>query len=82
MKGFECALEKDTLVGVADEIPCEIRATGVLCLTDAETQAGAAALISFDTCLIARHQAPAQQLRACEQECGISYSGDVCQRFP
>lgn len=82
MKGFECALEKDTLVGVADEIPCEIRATGVLCLTDAETQAGAAALISFDTCLIARHQAPAQQLRACEQECGIAYSGDVCQRFP
>jgi hypothetical protein len=82
MKGFECAIAKKTLVGVADEIPCEIRGTAVECMTDAETQAGANALISFDACLIVRHQAPAQQLRACEQECGLTYSGDVCERFP
>jgi hypothetical protein len=82
MKGFECALAKNTLVGVSSEISCEIRATGNLCLTDPETQAGAQQLIQFDTCLIARHQEPGQKLRACEAECGINYTGDVCQRFP
>ena len=81
MDAFECALEKNTLVGVLGELSCEIRATGNLCLTTPETQAAASELIGFDGCLIGARQ-PQHRLRACEQECGITYTDDVCERYP
>jgi len=82
MTAFECALEKDVLVGEGDQILCEIRGTGALCLQDPVSQAAAPELVTFDTCLIARHSEPAERLRVCEAECGISYTDDVCERYP
>jgi hypothetical protein len=81
VSAFECALEQDVLVGVADELLCEIRGTAALCLREPATQGAARQLIDFDTCLIARRE-PSSHLRVCERECGIQYSGDVCERFP
>lgn len=81
-QAFECALERDVLVGVADELLCEIRGTAALCLQDPATQGAARQLIDFDTCLIARRTEPREKLRACEEECDIRYTADVCERFP
>ena len=81
-QAFECALEQDVLVGVVDELLCEIRGTAARCLQDSATQGAAGQLITFDTCLIARHTEPQEKLRVCEEECGIRYTDDVCTRFP
>ncbi len=81
-QAFDCALEQDVLVGTAAELVCEIRGTAALCMKDATTLAAAPELIAFDTCLIAEHTEPQEKMRACEQECGMRYTDDVCERFP
>ena len=80
---FGCAQEKHTLVNVASDINCEIRATGNLCLQTPTAQAAAMALTTFDSCLIGATTKPvAGEFRACDTVCKTPYSGDVCQRFP
>lgn len=79
--GVYCAAGKHVLVGEASQLSCELRGFAQVCLTDPTFQAGVGPLLQFDTCLIAQHQPP-EQLRACEQECGMTYTGDVCERFP
>jgi hypothetical protein len=75
-----CAKEEGTLVNVASQLNCEIRATLDLCLTTPAGQAAAQALIAFDTCLIL---APNKTtFRACDVECATPYPGDVCERYP
>ena len=81
-QAFDCALEQDVLVGAAAQLVCEIRGTAALCMLDATTLAAAPELIAFDTCLIAEHTEPKEKMRACEEECGIRYTDDVCERFP
>jgi hypothetical protein len=78
--GIQCATENHVLVGVAADIQCEVRAFSATC-NSAEIQAEYQSAVNFDTCLIASHVAPAS-LRACEKECGLKYTGDVCERFP
>ena len=80
---LECAEEKHTLVNVAADLNCELRATGNLCLQTPEAQAATQALVTFDTCLIGASPKPvAGEFRACDTVCKTPYSGDVCQRFP
>jgi len=80
--GFmECAFQKHTLVNVLADIGCEIRATAGECLTSDSLKAGEGPATQFDTCLIGATK-PAGHFRACEVECGVPYSGDVCQRYP
>ena len=79
IKILACALEKKTLVNGSEAITCEISMTGKLCLQDPALQAEAKPLVAFDGCLIGATK-PAGQFRACEEECGIKYSGDVCAR--
>jgi len=81
-KGVQCANDKHALVGVAADLPCELRAFGALCLSDPVLQAAASPLLAFDGCLIASHDPATEHLRACEAECGVAYTGDVCNRFP
>jgi hypothetical protein len=81
MGAFECARLKQTLVNTGSDIMCEIRATAQACLSDPKFQNGAGPLLDLDTCLIASPK-PAGQMRACAEECGVKYPGDVCQRFP
>ena len=81
-KGVQCANDKHALVGVAGDLPCELRAFAALCLSDPVLQAASGPLLGFDTCLIASHDPATEHLRACEAECGVSYTGDVCARFP
>jgi hypothetical protein len=77
---MQCALDEFTLVGDGAEIACEVRATRATCLLDGnETTWQQAA--DFDVCLISSPK-PDGQFRICETECGINYSGDVCERFP
>lgn len=73
---MECALDEHCLVGSLSEISCEVTCAQTICSSG--DAFGAAA--TFDTCLIGAATAPA--FRACEQECGIAYTGDVCERFP
>jgi hypothetical protein len=75
-----CALTHHTLVNVGADVSCEVRATATECLTDAKSQAVATPLVQFDACLIGARTTG--HFRACEEECKISYSGDVCQRYP
>jgi hypothetical protein len=77
-----CSIEQDCLVGVGAEINCEIRCVGNQCLTDMAAQMAAGAVIGFDSCLIGSMDKPAGAFRACEAECGIAYTGTVCERFP
>jgi hypothetical protein len=79
--GIACASANHTQVGVAADVPCEERAFQATCRTTPDAQAVVGQLVGFDECLIAAHKPP-EQLRACEAECGIVYTGDVCQRFP
>jgi hypothetical protein len=80
---FACAKEKRTLVDVASDINCELRATGNLCLQTPAAQAATMALVTFDSCLIGAATKPvAGEFRACDTVCKTPYSGDVCQRFP
>lgn len=80
---LECAEEKHSLVNVATDLNCELRATGNLCLQTPAAQAATQALIDFDTCLIGASPKPmAGEFRACDTVCKTPYSGDVCQRFP
>ncbi len=81
-KVMQCANDKHALVGVGTELPCELRAFPALCLTDPASTAAAGPLLGFDTCLITKHDPAKEHLRACEAECGITYTGDVCKRFP
>jgi hypothetical protein len=81
-QAFDCALEQDVLVGSAAELVCEIRGTAAVCMQDPTILAAAPELIAFDTCLIAQHTQPKEKMRACEEECGIRYTDDVCERFP
>jgi hypothetical protein len=82
MEALNCSLERHTLVNVAADLGCEIRATLTECLNTPERIAIAQPLTQFDGCLMAAPSKPAGQFRACEKECGIPYSGDVCQRYP
>ena len=77
----QCALDEHVLVGDVSQLQCEVRGFGETCVTADSPQASVTAVTSFDTCLITSHKAP-EQLRACEAECGITYTGDVCERFP
>ncbi len=81
MSLLECGLDNHVIVGNAMDLQCEVRAFTATCLNDPATQSEASAVTSLDTCLIASHKAP-EMLRACEAECGIKYTGDVCSRFP
>jgi hypothetical protein len=76
-----CGLDKHVIVGSAADLQCEIRAFTASCLDDPSTSSQANAVTALDTCLIGSHKPP-EMLRACEAECGITYTGDVCQRFP
>lgn len=78
---FDCATKNHTLVNVAADITCEIRATGVTCLQDPKAQAAAQPLLNFDTCLIGAGD-KSKEFRACDAECKVPYPGDVCARFP
>lgn len=80
-KAVQCASKKHTLVGVAADIQCELRAFTAECLQDPAAAAASNQLLAFDTCLIDSHK-PTEHLRACEVECGTVYTGDVCARFP
>ena len=77
-----CSMEQDCLVGVGADISCEIRCVGNQCLTDMAAQMAAGAVVGFDSCLIGSMDKPAGAFRACEAECGIAYTGTVCERFP
>jgi hypothetical protein len=78
---MECAMKESTLVGNLSEIQCEIRATLATCSPGGEDENWNQAA-TFDTCLIATPKPTMGPLRICEEECGIKYSGDVCERFP
>jgi hypothetical protein len=80
-KGAACAVDNHILVGVATELQCEVRAVSATCLKDEASRTAAGPLLQFDGCLINQHRDP-EHLRACEQECGVTYTGDVCERFP
>lgn len=81
MAAMQCGLDNHVLVGSAAEISCEIRAFTATCEQDPASQAQASAILAFDGCLINSHKAP-EHLRGCESECGTTYTGDVCTRFP
>ena len=76
-----CGLEKNVLVGVAADLACEGRAFAAECLQDPATSSEDTAVTALDICLIGAHKAP-ELLRACEAECNITYTDDVCQRYP
>lgn len=82
MEALSCSLEKHTLVDNAPDLGCELRATLTECLNTPERIAIAQPLTQFDGCLMTAPSKPAGQFRACEKECGIPYSGDVCTRYP
>jgi hypothetical protein len=79
---LKCAQTQHTLVNVTADIPCEIRATGNLCLQGAKAQAAAQAVLNFDTCLLKSSPDKGTDFRFCDTVCKHQYSGDVCQRFP
>jgi hypothetical protein len=68
-------------VGNLSEIQCEIRATLATCSPGGEDENWTQAA-TFDTCLITTPKPTMGPLRICEEECGIKYTGDVCERFP
>ena len=76
-----CSFDRHTLVNDSKDIGCEIRATLTECLNNPTAQAVAQPLTQFDSCLIGAPK-PSGGFRACEKECGIPYSGDVCTRYP
>ena len=78
---MQCALDKHALVGKTTEVTCEVRAFTALCATDPAKKAADDAATAFDICLIGKRTSDSK-LRVCEQECGITYTDDVCQRFP
>lgn len=78
---MQCALDKHVLVGKTTEVTCEVRGFAAACLTDPEKQSHDDAATAFDVCLIGA-RTPQSMLRICESECGITYTGDVCQRYP
>jgi len=78
---FSCGLQKHAFVGVAAELACEARAFEGECLQDPATSSQDPVLTQFDICLLTSHKAP-ELLRACEAECDITYTDDVCQRYP
>lgn len=79
---LSCSIDNDLLVGSPSELTCEGRSVLSTCLKDPAAQNGVTPFILFDGCLINAHQEPQERLRACEAECGIHYTDDVCTRFP
>ena len=82
VKGFYCGTENHVLVGVAADLACEGRAFAAVCDADPAIKAAETPITAFDICLIGAHDPVTDHLRACESECGITYTDDVCQRFP
>jgi hypothetical protein len=78
---MECGIEKHVLVGKVEEVACEVRAFSATCLNDPATSPQSDATTAFDVCLIGA-RLPSSMLRICEPECGLTYTGDVCERFP
>jgi hypothetical protein len=76
---FACMFEKDLLVNSLFELSCEVRAGQAECAPDGGSDWDK--LVSFDTCLIFSLGA-ANDFRVCDTECGVSYTGDVCTRYP
>jgi hypothetical protein len=79
---LSCSVDNNLLVGAPAELTCEGRSVLSTCLKDTAAQNAVTPFILFDGCLINAHQEPQERLRACEAECGIHYTDDVCQRFP
>jgi hypothetical protein len=79
---LSCSVDNNLLVGVPADLTCEGRSVLSTCLKDTAAQNAVTPFILFDGCLINAHQEPQERLRACEAECGIHYTDDVCQRFP
>jgi hypothetical protein len=82
MSILQCAFDNHTLVNKGTDLSCELTATTVTCLKDPKAQVVATPLINFDTCLIGATTKHAGEFRACDTECNVPYSGDVCTRFP
>jgi hypothetical protein len=82
VKGIQCATDNKVLVGVEADLECESRAFTAACDTDPVIMQAASALYAFDACLITSHDPAKDMIRSCEAECGTTYTGDVCQRFP
>lgn len=80
MELFVCTGAESCWVGSGDQILCEIRCLGNSCITDAN-RAGAGPLTAFDGCLLGSPD-KGSDFRLCEAECGLTYPGDVCERFP
>jgi hypothetical protein len=75
-------MKNKVAVGVSSDFPCEGRAFTALCESDPVIKAASSLVANFDTCLIKAHNAATEDTRACEAACNMTYSGDVCQRFP
>ncbi|HEX4336994.1 MAG TPA: hypothetical protein VH062_13845 [Polyangiaceae bacterium] len=80
---IECAESNHVLADKTSDISCEVTGTTVTCLKDTAVQAQAQALITFDTCLLSTHpdKLP-NDFRTCDTVCNVTYSGDVCTKFP
>jgi len=78
MEIFECMFDKDLLVGNAFELVCEARAGQQECVGTSTDDWNK--LVSFDQCLMTLP--PLLKFRHCETECGVTYPGDVCTRYP
>lgn len=76
-----CGLTKHVIVSDAADLACEGRAFTAECLQDPATSSQGNAVTALDLCLIGAHKAP-ELLRACESQCNITYTGDVCKRYP
>jgi hypothetical protein len=78
MEIFECMFEEELLVNNFFELACEVRAAQQVCV-DGST-ADWDKLVTFDQCLMGLP--PLGAFRHCETECGVTYPGDVCVRYP
>jgi hypothetical protein len=82
VKGLACGTDNHVLAGVTTDLVCEGRAFGAVCESDPAIHAVADLITKFDICLIGSRDPVKNHLRACEAECSITYTGDVCERFP
>lgn len=78
MEIFECMFEKELLVNNAFELACEVRAGQQECVGTSTDDWNK--LVTFDQCLMTLP--PLFTFRHCETECGVTYPGDVCTRYP
>lgn len=77
-----CAVDKHALVNVAADLACEVRATLASCAGEPNAGAEFGNVTAFDTCLVVKPKPDGGGFRACERECDITYTGDVCTRYP